>query len=388
MAAINEAQEFLRSNNIDGWLLYDYYQSNPSLWDIVGERAHLTRPCFYFIPSRGRSVFLVHYVDAGRLGSTEAEIRVFSGRSEMIDNLSVILSGRRHIAMEYSPEAALPRVSRVDGGTFELIRGLGVDIVSSADLLQFTTARWSPEQLETHRSAADKLGRSVMDAFRYIATELNSRPTEYDVYQFIRARFRDEGLEVLDGPIVSVNEHSSDPHYQPEEEGSAVMKRGDWVLIDLWARELQPNSVFADITWVGYIGEVLPKKHREVFEVVAQARDLAFECLLEAHESGKSLQGWQVDQVARDYITGASYGNAFSHRLGHSLGRQVHGEGVNLDNLETHDTRTILLGVGLTIEPGIYLGEFGVRSEIDVYMGEEGPQITTPVQSQVVSIVP
>jgi len=316
----------------------------------------------------------------------------------MVESLREVLSGAARVAMEYSPNNELPRVSRVDAGTVELVRSLGPEVVSSADLMQFATQRWTSEQLAGHQRAAEKLGQIVNQAFQHIGRPEIERtgreqpesdrdlPTEFEIAEFVRRRFAEEGLEAADGPIVSVNAHCSDPHYEPMPEGSSVIQPGDWVLIDLWAKENRPNSVYADITWVAYVGDRVPERHQSIFDIVIGARDAALIYLQECFQQGLTVQGWQADQVARQYIEARGYGEFFTHRLGHSISYEVHGEAVNLDGFETHDTRQIIPGIGFSIEPGIYLPEFGVRSEIDVYMSEAGPYASSPVQRDVVLI--
>jgi Xaa-Pro aminopeptidase len=252
--------------------------------------------------------------------------------------------------------------------------------------MQYATQRWTPQQLAGHRRAATKLGEIVNQAFQYIGARLADRPTEFQVAEYIRRRFREEGLESPDGPIVAANAHASDPHYEPLSEGSSVIRIGDWVVIDLWAKEVAPGSVYGDITWVAYVGAQVPERHQEVFQAVIGARDAALKYLEESHRQGSAVQGWQADAVARQYIAQRGYGEYFTHRLGHSIGYEVHGEAVNLDGFETQDTRSIIPGIGFSIEPGIYLPEFGVRSEIDVFMSEAGPYATSPVQREVVLI--
>ena len=297
-----------------------------------------------------------------------------------------MLAGVSRVAMEYSPRNGLPRVSRVDAGTVELVESMGPEVVSSADLMQYATQRWSAEQLASHQRAGEALGRIVKEAFARIGQRLAEGVTEFEIAEFIRRRFGEEGLTTADGPIVSVNAHCSDPHYEPAAEGSSVIAAGDWVLIDLWAREDTPGSVYADITWTAYVGDDPPERYRQVFDIVLGARDAALGFLQDTHAAGEAVQGWQVDDVARRYIAERGYGDYFTHRLGHSIHHTVHGEGVNLDNFETHDTRRVIAGVGFSIEPGIYLPEFGVRSEIDAYMSEDGPYASSPVQREIALI--
>ncbi len=386
-SVIQQSQEYMNSQNIGGWLLYDYRGMNPIFWDTVGPIANVTRPCWLWIPAQGKPSFLVSYVDQGRFGHLGIETKLFLGREDMTAKLSQILATSQRIAMEYSPRGVIPRVSKVDAGTLEMVREFGVEIVSSADLLQYATQRWNDEQLASHMVAAEKLGQIVQQAFARIGESLHSNPTEYDIAEFIRNRFVEEELEVTDGPIVAVNDHAADPHFEPTRENCSVIKKGDWVLIDLWSRQPHEDAMFGDITWTAYVGDTVPQKHQEVFDAVTGGRDAAVDEMQKAFDEGRALQGWELDKVARDFITAAGYGDYFNHRLGHSLGREVHSNAVNLDGWETFDTRQLIPGIAVTIEPGIYLsGEFGVRSEIDVYMSDKGPQVTTAMQRSVVLI--
>ena len=383
---VRQAQEHLREAGIDGWLLYDYRDMNPIFWDTVGHISNVTRPCWLWIPSQGEPRFLVSYVDQGRFAHLGVATTLFVSREDMRDRLVDLLSGAGRIAMEYSHLGELPRVSRVDAGTVELVAGLGVEIVSSADTVQFATQRWSDAKLRSHLVAAGKLDAIVQEAFGHIEQTLGSGLTELEVAEFIRRRFQEEGLEAADGPVVAVNDHSSDPHFDPTPENAVAVKPGDWLLVDLWARPAGEGTMYADITWVAYVGDTVPALHQRVFDTVIGARDAAVDALSEAFDTGRVLQGWELDRVARDHIERAGYGDHFNHRLGHSLGSEVHGNAVNLDGWETHDTRRVIPGLAVTIEPGVYLPEFGVRSEIDVYVSEDGPLVTTEVQRSVVLI--
>ena len=411
------AQDFMRQEGLPGWLVYDYRGSNPVFRQLVTPSGHVTRPCFFFVPAASPPQLLVHHVDAGKFASCGVELTVYSSHQSMIDSLRQMLPSGSRVTMEYSPQGALPRVSRVDAGTVELVRSLEVIVESSADLMQFATQRWSVEQLEEHRQSAAKLGQIVNEAFRFTGAHLKDSVTEFQVAEFIRHRFGQEGLGSPDGPIVATNAHASDPHFEPEAEGSSVVRPGDWMLIDLWAKPThQPassvadadsssvanagsssplgkggseegnDSVYADITWVAYVGDTVPEQHQHVFDIVIGARDAALKYLEDSFGQGRAVQGWQADDVARRYIAQRGYGDYFTHRLGHSIGREVHSDAVNLDGFETQDTRRIIPGIGFSIEPGIYLPEFGVRSEIDAYMSETGPVVTSPVQREVVLI--
>lgn len=379
--SIQNAQKHLRSQGIDGWLLYDYRGMNPIFWDTVGRIANVTRPYWLWVPAEGAPKLLVSYVDQGRFEHLGIEAILWVSRSQMIEGLRRMLQGAHTIAMEYSPNGALPRVSKVDAGTIEMMRGLGVNVVSSADTIQYATQRWNEVELESHRVAAGKLDAIVHEAFDFIGERLSDGPTEHEVAEFIRSRFSEEVLEVEDGPIVAANEHSADPHFEPTPTNSVVIKRGDWVLIDLWAKLAGEDSMFADITWTGFVGETVPAEHHRVFDAVTGARDAAVAAIAAAFTTGTAVQGWEIDKVARDYIADAGYSKNFNHRLGHSIGREVHSNAVNLDSWETFDTRRIIPGICTSVEPGIYLpGKFGVRSEIDLYISEDGPIITTEVQ--------
>ena len=383
---IHDAQAFLLSENLPAWLIYDYLGCNPILGQVASPSGHVTRPVFLYLPASGAPRLLTHHVDAGKFADSGVDLVVYSSRAALESALTGILAAASCVAMEYSPRNALPRVSRVDAGTVELVQSTGTEVVSSADLMQYATQRWSAEQLAGHQRAAGALGRIVQEAFIRIGQRLSEGPTEFEIAEFIRQRFREEGLTTTDGPIVSTNAHCSDPHYEPAATGSSVIAAGDWVLIDLWARENTHGSVYADITWTAYVGDDPPQRHRQIFDIVLGARDAALAFLQDAHAAGEAVQGWQVDDVARRYIAERGYGEYFTHRLGHSIYHTVHGEGVNLDNFETHDTRRIIPGVGFSIEPGIYLPEFGVRSEIDAYMSEDGPYASSPVQQEIVCI--
>lgn len=379
-----QAQEYMAQSGVDGWLLYDYRGMNPFFALVMGSVEMITRPALLYVPRDGDPVLLTHHVDAGRFSPDEQRIVGYTGRDSLMALLREELKGSGTVAMEYSPMAAVPRVSRVDAGAVEMVRSLGVEVVSSADLVQYATQRWSDEQLASHRRAAENLGLIVAEAFELMGRRLGDGLTEVDVARFILRRFEEEGMETPDGPVVAVDAHGSDPHYLPTEEAAFPVRPGSWVLIDLWAREATPDAIYADITWVGYAGSVAPRLHQEVFDVVTGARDAAVDFLDGALRRGDPVQGWEVDRVAREHISARGYGDYFTHRLGHSLGLEVHGDAVNLDGWETHDTRLLIPRIGVTIEPGVYLPEFGMRSEIDVYISEDGPEVTSSVQREVV----
>ncbi len=396
-AAVLAAQEYMAEHGLAGWLLRDYLDANPIFWNVLGRRVrNVTRPCWLFVPVSGEPTLLAHDVDAGRFSGpddenddnyTEPALQVYASRESMLEALRSLMPTGGRVAMEYSPEGALPRVGRVDAGSVELVRGLGVEVVGSGDILQYATERWSPEQLESHRFAAERLTRTVRDAFDFVEENINWRLTEHDLAEHIRGRYDRLGLEASDGPVVAIDAHSSDPHYEPEPGGAAVIRRRSWLLVDLWARQKDdPNAIYADITWTAYLGAEPSPEHTRAFDAVRDARDAAVEFIRRAYESGGPPEGWKVDRAARSVLDDLGYGGYFVHRLGHSLGRTVHSNAVNLDDWETHDTRMLIPRLGVTVEPGVYLGDFGVRSEIDLYMTETGPAITTDPQTEIVLI--
>ena len=381
-----QARAFMTAEDIGGWLIYDYRYSNPVMWDALGPVSFLTRPCWLWIPASSPPVLMPSTVDLSRFGNLDIEKSPWSRRDEMVEVVHRAVSGAGRVAMEYSPRAELPRASRVDAGTIELVRDGGVEVISSADLFQFATQRWNQHQLASHRAAARHLSAIVIEAYDFIGNRLSDGVREFDVAEFIRGRFAEEGMAILDGPVVAANANSSDPHYEPRRNGSAPIREGDWVLIDLWSHMEGEDTMAADITWTGYVGTEVPAGHLEVFDAVIGARDAAVRHIEDSHRRGEALMGWQVDRTARTHIERAGYGRYFTHRLGHSIGREIHSNAVNLDGYETRDTRSLIPGICFSVEPGIYLPEFGVRSEIDVYMSPEGPEVTTTMQREPVLV--
>ena len=381
-STISEAKQFMSENQLDGWLLYDYRGMNSIFWDTVGQVSNVTRPCWLWIPVDNEPRLVVSFVDQNRFEHLGIKTTFWVSRDDMISELKNLLINSKSIAMEYSPLGTLPRVSRVDAGTIELVTSLGPQVVSSANLLQYATQRWTTEQLKTHLESADILTQTVKSAFDYIGSNIHSGPTEYEIAEYIRQTFSKKGLGSPDGPVVAANAHAADPHFEPTPENSMVITPGDWVLIDLWGKLTgNADNMCGDITWTAYVGTDVPRKNQEVFDAVIGARDSAVDLMKNAHSKGMYLEGRELDKVARKYIRERGYGDYFSHRLGHSLGREVHSNAVNLDGWETDDTRTFMPGLAVTVEPGIYLpGEFGVRSEINVFYFEDGPKVTTEIQ--------
>jgi Xaa-Pro aminopeptidase len=318
-------------------------------------------------------------------------MEVYGGWRQMGIILGQRLEGYKKIAAEYSPGGTLPMISWVDAGTIELIKSLGVQIASSADLFQAVAAVWSEDQFKSHLEACEKVAEIKDDAFKLIRNTVASggRLSEYDVKRYILERFEKAGMVNFDGPVVAVNENSGNPHYEPTPENNKIIGRNNVVLIDMWARADIEAGIFCDITWVGFTGKEIPQKYREIFGNVKLARDKVILRLKQAWKDKERLFGWQLDDIARERISAAGYGDNFIHRTGHSLGGgdHPHGLGANLDNFETYDTREIIPGTGFTVEPGIYLQEFGARSEINIYMDPVlGPTVTTPMQNEILKL--
>ena len=389
LSPFERAQEYLRAGRVDAWLVYDFRGSNEVWRRLLPAAAVGTRRVFLCIPAQGRPSMLVHDIERSQYGGLSLDLESYADRQGMVQSLRRRCAGLRTVAMEYSPMGQLPTASTVDAGTLELVRAAGVEVVSSADLIQVCLASWDEAALDSHRHAARVVDETRRQAFDYLGRRLAAERScsEFDVQQFILERFAESGLETDHGPVVGVNAHSGDPHYTPDATSSRRIERDDWLLIDLWARLPQAGSVFADSTWVAWAGEAVPSQHRRVFDIVREARDLVIERVRSCW-GGEPIRGWELDRVARDHITGAGYGGGhFPHRTGHSLspGSHVHGLGVNLDDLESRDTRQIVPGCGFTVEPGIYLADFGVRLEVDVFVDpDQGPTVTTEVQDDIV----
>jgi Xaa-Pro dipeptidase len=379
-------QAALRKDGIDGWLLYDFRGSNPIARAVIGfdERQIATRRWFYLVPAEGEPVAILHVIEPHALRGAPGNSLLYRSWKELEALLREKLAGMKRVAMEYSPGAAIPYVGRVDAGTVEMVRATGVEVVSSADLVQAFESRWTPEQKALHDRAARDTMLAKDEAFALVRERLASGPPvkESEVQAFIQSRFDARGLFTDHPCIVAVNDHASDPHFETAP-GAAdrEIKKGDLLLIDLWSKvKDDPRAVYYDATWMAYCGSQVPAKMREVWETVKGARDAAVAFVQDAVRARRTIHGYEVDDVSRGYIDERGYGAYFLHRTGHSIGYLVHGNGVNIDNLETRDQRTIVAGVCFSIEPGIYLPEFGVRSEIDMYVGEDAAEVTGGIQ--------
>jgi Xaa-Pro dipeptidase len=387
---LNAIQAALAEAGLDGWLFYDHHRRDPLAYRILGiAPVMVTRRWYYFIPAEGEPVKLVHRIERENLAALPGTQHEYSSWQEQRKKLARMLDGQRRVAMQYSPLNAIPYVGLVDAGTVELVRSCGVEVVSSGDLVQQFEARWSPEALASHLAAGQVVHQCVRDAFGIIrdAVKRGRTITEYDVQQEIVRWFAARGVEADEPPNVSVNTHSGNPHYSPTREQALPIRQGDWVLLDLWAKEAKPGAVYFDITWTGFVGEAVPPRYAEIFEIVREARDAAIEVVQRARREGRVLRGCDVDDVARGVITRHGYAGYFVHRTGHSIGEEVHGNGANLDNFETHDDRRILPGTCFSIEPGIYLADFGVRTEVNVYVEERDARVTGEIQQAVVPIL-
>ncbi len=382
-------QAALRERNIDAWLFYDHHHRDPIAYRVLGLPTSLmvTRRWFYLIPATGEPVKLVHKIEAGHLDSLPGSKHQYAGWQELFDKIKVLLADYRDIAMQYSPNNLVFTVSLVDAGTVDIIRGLGKNVVSAADLIAQFEATWTEEQIQTHFAARDAVDNITAAAFPEIGRRVrNGGATEYAIQQWFMEAFRRENLVTDDPPVVAVNANSGNPHYEPHAEGSAPIREGDFVLLDVWAKKNTPGAVYYDITWTGYIGKAPSDKQRDIFQVVRDARDAGVKTVLDATAAGQRIAGWQVDRATRDHINRAGYGDYFIHRTGHSIGTEVHSNGANMDDLEIHDERQILPNSCFSIEPGIYLPEFGVRSEVNVLVRPDRAEVTGKIQREIVII--
>jgi Xaa-Pro aminopeptidase len=387
---ISEVQEQLSKMNIDGWLLYDFQGLNPIARKLIGVKGHLlTRRWFYWIPKSGSPIVLCHRIEQEGFPVVEGHCQVFRSWKEMHEGLQRVLEGATTLAMEYTPQCSIPYVSRIDAGTMELIEGLGKEVVSSADLVQFFEARWSWEQFQMHQEASRRLMQILFDSFQEVGHAMRSGHSisEFDLQQAMLGKYREQGLFSSTPPIVAVNANTGNPHYEPRKERASPIRPGDLLLIDLWAKMETPNAVYADYTWVAYVGEQIPDRYVKVWKIVRESRDRALRFVQDCCSKKIDVRGWQVDSAARDVIVGEGYGENFVHRTGHSIGEEDHGNGANMDGLETKDERLLIPRTCFSIEPGIYLPEFGIRSEVNVFLGDGEVFVTgDPIQTEIVKI--
>ncbi|MBL8874212.1 MAG: aminopeptidase P family protein [Phycisphaerae bacterium] len=412
MMTLDKLQAFMTSRGIDAWLLHDFRNTNPVFLRLFPGKRHVTRRSFAILPAKGDVKLITQSLDEGAFASGDATRGfarvVYSGWKDLHATLAREVGGFGRVAMDYSPGDSLPVMDLAPGGVVELVRSLGVEVVSSANLVQVSVARWGSQALQKHAIASKHSGEVMPGAFAFIAERVRAGKEvfELEVAEWVRAQFKSRGLEWPDGPIVSVNGHAADPHYEPSERTPTQIKQGDWVLIDMWARVKGESdgeeNVYTDITWTGYVGKEVPAGMKRVFDSVRNARDASIRLAQESWKAGKAIQGWQLDDAARGVFERDGFLAYVKHRTGHSLspGPLVHGMGMNLDNFETHDTREMLADTGFTIEPGLYLSReaaekvcgpgtpsFGVRNEINMYVDpKSGPVVTSCVQDQPVLI--
>ena len=390
---IARVQSALKADGIDAWLLYDFRGLNPIAVEVTGvgrQGGHLaTRRWYYLVPAEGEPRALVHAIEPHTLAHLPGSSHRYAGRDQLEAGLKDLLSGMRRVAMEYSPRCAIPYIARVDAGTIELVRQYGVDVVSSGDLVQRFAAVWDEATIATHREASEKLYRIKDRACESLARCLHdgSRTTEYDLQQLMAGWFREEGLVSDSDPNVSAGENSANPHYLPTAARHRPIQRDELVLLDLWGKLDQAGAVFADITWMAFAGARVPERYAKAFGAVRAARDAAIALVQRTASAGQELRGWQVDRAASSVLQSAGYGDRILHRTGHSLGdAAVHGNGVNMDDYETHDDRRLLSGTGFTVEPGVYFGDFGVRTEINMIVRERDAAVTGPLQTEILTL--
>lgn len=392
--SLADIQRALSQEGLDGWLFYDFRQSNPLAYQILGlpQDAFYSRRWFYFVPAQGEPVALVSAVEAHVLRELPGRHQVFNTWQEMREHLARLLVKGTRLAMEYSPMNAIPYIARVDAGTVELVRSYGVEVISSANISQHFVACLSAEQMEGHREAGRRLIAAKDKLFAQLGEDLrqNIPLDEYAVQQRFAALIREQGLVLSEAPLVAVNGNASNPHYEPGALASSPLRRGDLVLFDFWAHLPGATAVFADYTWMGFAGtrDEIPTRQREVFELVRQARDTGIDFIRERLAAGESVRGCEVDDVVRRVITDAGYGPFFVHRTGHNIGTSDHGNGANLDNFETQDERQLLPATCCSVEPGIYLPEFGVRSEVNLLIHQRDLEITgVPAQREITALL-
>jgi Xaa-Pro aminopeptidase len=396
MAGMNldAIQAAIREAGFDGWLFYDHHHRDPIAGRILGldEKAHITRRWYYFVPAVGEPRKLVHRIEQGRLDTLPGRKSQYSSWQELAGGLEAMLSDARRVAMQYSPNNAIMYVSMVDAGTVEFLRGLGKQIVSSADLVSQFEAVLSQEQVESHGVAQRAIDEILAESWLQMGRRLRSPAggtgsvTEFEMVEWLSEAMRREGLVWENGPNVSANANSSDSHYEPTAQKTASIEEGDFVLIDIWGRLEKPGSVFYDITWTGVVGREPTEWEQLVFETVRNARDAAIAAVEQAFAEGRPICGYEGDDAARAVIDAAGFGKFFTHRTGHNISHELHGAGAHLDNLETHDERLILPHTCFSVEPGIYLPEFGVRSEVDMLTAPGKAWVTGRIQRELVRI--
>ena len=387
--SIPAVQEALKEEGLDGWLLYDFHGSNPIARRLTGLDTGgkmTSRRWFYVIPAAGEPKKLMHAIEPYNLDHLPGSKTIYSQRDTLAAGLKTVLGGLKRVAMEYSPGNNIPYISRVDAGTIEAVRQLGIDVVSSGDLVQRFEAVWSAEALQTHQAASERLYRIKDRAFEFVRDERRrSRPlTELDVQRKMTGWFEDEGLITDSPPVVAAQENAGDPHYGPSDTRHRAIGDGEVVLLDLWGKLPAAGAVYADITWVGFTAPRVPEPYVKAFNAARDGRDAAVALVQQRVRTGQEIRGFEVDRACRAVLDAAGFGAQFVHRTGHSLGIEVHGNGVHMDDYETHDERRLIPGTGFTIEPGVYSKDFGVRTEINMFVGDRDATVTGPLQTEFV----
>lgn len=390
MMQLDAIQEAIRAEQLDGWLFYDHHRRDPLAYEILGlpDSLSVSRRWYYFIPAEGEPRGMVHRIESHHLDTLPGQKQLYGGWQEQREALPLLLAGARRIAMQHSHLCDIPYVAMVDAGTVDLIRSLGADVLSSANLVQLFHARLSDAQYQMHIETGKVMDRLRKEAFALISERIRTRVPvhEFEVQQFLRMEFERHGLVTDHGPIVAVNANASDPHYEPSSERSRRIEQADLVLIDMWAKSRKPGGVYYDITWIGFCGAQPPSEIQNVFEIVKASRDLGFSFVKQRVENGDAPMGFEVDDVVRGHIRNAGFADKFVHRTGHSIGTSVHGTGANMDNLETHDTRRLLSNTCFSVEPGIYLPAFGIRSEFNVFVRDGSAETTGEVQTAILKL--
>lgn len=392
--SISSIQTILQNYDIDAWAMYDFRGINSIAWHVLGLKpdAHCTRRFLVVIPKNGRALKLVSRIEAHTLAHVDADEIPYSTHEEWHEAVAGVVRQFPRLAMEYSPNNDIPVASKVDGGTLEFLRELGAEISSSADITQHCTAVMKASELDSTLRGADALRSCMQSGLDFLRRELAGKrsTTEFAVQQHIMEKMRELNLETDHPPIVAIGPHAANPHYAPQKNDSANILPGDVVLLDMWARPAGENGYYSDITWMAFAGEDVPKRPQQLFGVIAQARDAVIELLNDNIPAGKTVRGFELDDIARRIVNEAGYGAAFVHRTGHSITRETHGSGANLDNFETHDTREILPGTTFSIEPGIYLrNDIGLRTEVDIVIMPDRQVVVTggPAQKSIVPLM-
>ncbi len=386
LAAIQSA---LRDRNIDAWLFCDHHHRDPIAYRVLGlpQNLMVTRRWFYLIPSEGEPLKLVHKIEAGHLDSLPGKKSQYSGWQELFEKLKAMLANQRDLAMQYSPNNSVFTISLVDAGTVDLLRGLGKNIVSAADMVAQFESTWTDEQIQSHFAARDSIDAIVAESFKEIGRRVRNGGTkEHEIQQWFMQAFERENILTDDPPIVAANANAGNPHYEPHASRPVAIREGDLVLLDVWGKKNIPGATYYDVTWMGFVGSSPSARMQEIFHIVRDARDTGVKTVIDGINSGRRIAGWEVDRATRGHIQKAGYGDYFIHRTGHSIGTDVHSNGANMDDLEIHDERQILANSCFSIEPGIYLAEFGVRSEVNVLVRAKSAEVTGKIQREIVTI--